>query len=88
MAARGKGLRRKTTLLSPRKWECVMLKWSNFELHNEYRVEQNRRQNNDFCQALLAALHAGTECCPVGVSTQAGTKKPIWNYPRWARAEA
>jgi hypothetical protein len=26
------------------------------------------------CQALRAALHAGTECCPVGVSTQAGEK--------------
>jgi hypothetical protein len=57
-----------------------MLKWSDFELHNEDRVERNRRQDDDFCRALRAALYAGTESCPQRVNTEPGTKKPIFNY--------
>jgi hypothetical protein len=29
---------------------------------------------------MLAAVHAGKESCPVGVSTTPGTQKPILNY--------
>jgi hypothetical protein len=56
MAARGKGLRRKTTLLSPRKWECVMLKWSNFELHDD--TELNKIEG----RITISAKRCGLRC--------------------------
>jgi hypothetical protein len=59
-----------------------MFKWSDFELHNEDRVERNRRQDEDFRRARLAPVHAGKESCPVGVSTIPGTQKPMLNYQR------
>ena len=57
-----------------------MLKWSDFELHDEDRVERNRRQDDDFRRAMHDAIYAGSESCPVGVSTEPSTKKPILNY--------
>jgi hypothetical protein len=45
-------------------------------------VRNNREQDDDFCRALRAALWAGKESCPVGVSTEPSTKKPILNYHR------
>jgi len=49
------------------------------EIANEdVRFEGNQKQDDDFCRALRAALHAGTESCRV--STEPGTKKPILNY--------
>jgi hypothetical protein len=42
----------------------------------------NRVQDDAFCQALRAALWAGKESCAEGVSTKPGTEKPILNYQR------
>jgi hypothetical protein len=63
----------------------VMFKWNEAasEAANEdVRDERNRKQDDDFCRALRAAIYAGTESCPVSASTQPGTKKPILNYHR------
>jgi hypothetical protein len=48
----------------------------------EFRAARQREQDEVFRRALLAAVYAGTESCPVGVSTEPGTKKPILNYHR------
>ena len=63
----------------------VMLKWNEArcKLANEdVNFEKNREQDEGFCRALRAALWAGTESCPQGVSTEPGTKKPVLNYQR------
>jgi hypothetical protein len=53
------------------------------EVANEdVRFERNRQQEDDFCRALRAALWAGKESCPEGVSTEPGTKKPVLRYRR------
>jgi hypothetical protein len=39
-----------------------------------------REQDDEFCRLLLAAIEQGAESCPIGVSTEPGTKKPIVNY--------
>jgi len=57
-----------------------MLKWNEAAsqtANEEVRVERNRRQDDDFCRALRAALYERKESCPTGVSTEPGTKKPI-----------
>jgi len=64
-----------------------MLKWNEAateaaDKNEEVRSDRNRRQDDDFCRALRAALWAGKESCPVGVSTEPGTKKPILHYHR------
>ena len=65
-----------------------MRKWNEagYDIPKEhFRVEvreDHRKQDDDFCRALRAALYAGTESCPVGVSNEPGTKKPILNYHR------
>jgi hypothetical protein len=46
----------------------------------EVRAARNRQQDEDFRRALLAAVYAGTESCPLSVSTEPGTKKPMLNY--------
>ena len=66
---------------------CVMLKWNEAATeaaskNEEVRSERNRRQDDDFCRALRAALFARKESCPEGVSTEPGTKKPILHYHR------
>jgi hypothetical protein len=43
-------------------------------------ISANRMQDENFCRALRAALWAGTEFCPEGVSKAPSTKKPILNY--------
>ena len=61
----------------------IMLKWNEAasEAANEdVRFLRNRQQDDDFCRALRAALYAGKESCRLGVSTEPGTKKPIFNY--------
>jgi hypothetical protein len=60
-----------------------MVKWDEgaSEAANEdIRFERYRRQDDDFCRALRAALYAGKESCRIGVRTEPGTKKPILNY--------
>jgi hypothetical protein len=60
-----------------------MLKW-NEKVSNTCEEERLvctlQQQDEDFCQALRAALYAGKESCREGVSTEPGTKKPILNY--------
>jgi hypothetical protein len=67
-----------------------MIKWDeNISNNAEYEriAVRNQQQDEDFCRALRDAIYAGIESCAVGVSTEPGTKKPIWNYhPREAEA--
>ena len=62
-----------------------MIKWdedvSNNAEHERIAV-RNQQQDEAFRRALLAAVYAGTESCPLNVSTEPGTKKPILNYHR------
>jgi hypothetical protein len=60
-----------------------MLKWNEAAceaVNEDIRSERNSRQDDDFCRALRAALWAGKESCREGVSTEPGTKNPIFNY--------
>ncbi len=51
------------------------------EIANEDdRADKHRKQDEDFCRAVRAAVHAGQESCPLGVSTEPGTKNPISHY--------
>jgi hypothetical protein len=50
------------------------------EVAEEIRAARRQQQDEDFCRALLAAVHAGKESCPVGVSTTPGTQ--MLNYQR------
>ena len=64
-----------------------MLKWNEAATeaaskNEEVRSERNRRQDDDFCRALRAALFAGKESCRIGVSAERRTKKPILRYRR------
>jgi len=36
-----------------------------------------RNQDDEFCRRMFAAIHSGSESCPVGVSTEPGTRKPV-----------
>ena len=68
----------KTALLSNE--GGLMIKWSEavFDRADEdLMVRINREQDDEFCRKLRAALRAGKETCPVGVSTEPGTKRPI-----------
>ena len=65
----------------------AMLKWNEAaseaaNKNEEVRSERNRRQDDDFCRALRAALWAGRESCSEGVSAEPGTKKPVLHYRR------
>jgi hypothetical protein len=53
-----------------------------FDTASEVIALRYQQQDQDFCRALHDAIYAGTESCPVGVSTEPGTKKPILNYHR------
>jgi hypothetical protein len=48
----------------------------------EIRTARRQQQDEAFQRAMLAAVHAGKESCPVGVSTIPGTQKPMLNYQR------
>jgi len=57
-----------------------MIKWNEavFDIADEdLMVQINREQDDEFCRKLRAALRVGNETCPVGVSTEPGTKRPI-----------
>jgi len=40
-------------------------------------ILQRREQDAEFCRILRAAVERGHESCPIGVSTEPGTKKPM-----------
>jgi hypothetical protein len=72
----------KTALLSNE--GVLMIKWNEavFDRADEdLMVRINREQDDEFCRKLRAARRAGTETCPVGVSTEPGTKRPILKLP-------
>jgi hypothetical protein len=60
-----------------------MPRWISFDsdaASEEVRAARHQQQDGDFRRAMLAAVYAGKESCPVGVSTDPSTKKPIFNY--------
>ena len=57
--------------------ESVMLRWNSAILESEEAMLSAREHDDEFCRKLRAAIEEGAESCPIGVSTQAGTKKPI-----------
>jgi hypothetical protein len=42
----------------------------------EEAILRAREQDEEFCRILRAAIERGHESCPIGVSTDPGTKKP------------
>ena len=57
-----------------------MIKWNEAvsdRADEDLMVQINREQDDEFCRKLRAALWAGKETCPVGVTTEPGTKRPI-----------
>src|SRR5262245_66655469 len=57
-----------------------MIKWNEAvfdRADKDLMVQLNREQDDEFCRKLRAARRAGTETCPVGVSTEPGAKRPI-----------
>src|SRR6516225_3148246 len=58
----------------------LMTKWNEAvsdRADQDPMVRINREQDDEFCRKLRAALRARKETCPVGVSTEPGTKRPI-----------
>jgi hypothetical protein len=58
-----------------------MMKWNEavFDRADEGLMGRiNREQDDEFCRKLRAALRAGKETCPVGVITEPGTTRPIF----------
>ena len=57
-----------------------MIKWNEAvsdRADQDLMVRINREQDDEVCRQLRAALRARKETCPVGVSTEPGTKRPI-----------
>ena len=79
LGTQGRGFR-KSALLPHHRGMAGMVKWNDEAANEDVRFERNRQQDDDFCRALRAALYAGKETCRLGVSTEPGTKKPIFNY--------
>ena len=40
-------------------------------------ILRSRKQDEEFCRVLRVAIQRGQESCPIGVSTEPGTKKPM-----------
>ncbi len=59
-----------------------MLRWNSAVLEEEEAMLSAREHDDEFCRKLRAAIEEGAESCPIGVSTQPSTKKPIFNYQR------
>jgi len=58
----------------------LMIKWNEAvsdRADEDLMVRINREQDDEFCRKLRAALRAGKETCPVCVTTEPGTKRPI-----------
>jgi hypothetical protein len=57
--------------------EGVMLKWDGMARDGaDEAILRVREQDEAFCRILRAAIEHGRESCPIGVSTEPGTKKP------------
>ena len=58
--------------------ESVMLKWNGMALDGvDEAILRVQEQDEEFCRVLRAAIEQGQEFCPIGVSTEPGTKKPM-----------
>ena len=53
-----------------------MLKRKGMALDGADEATLRVRQDEEFCRILRAAIKQGREFCPIGVSTEPGTKKP------------
>jgi hypothetical protein len=58
--------------------ECVIVKRfaTVFDGADE-AILRVREQDEEFCRLLRAAIERGYESCPIGVSTEPGTRKPM-----------
>jgi hypothetical protein len=54
-----------------------MLKWTGTGLNEANEATLRVQQDEKFCRILRAAIEKGHEFCPIGVSTEPGTKKPM-----------
>ena len=52
------------------------MKWNGMALDGADEAALWVRQDEEFCRILRAAVEKGREFCPIGVSTEPGTKKP------------
>jgi len=59
-----------------------MLRWNSAVVEVEEDRLSAREHDDEFCRVLRAAIERGQESCPIGVSKEPGTKKPIMNYQR------
>ena len=57
--------------------EGVMFKRNGMALDGADEATLRVRQDDEFCRILRAAIKQGRETCPIGVSTEPGTKKPM-----------
>jgi hypothetical protein len=63
-----------------------MLKWNGAALdETDEAILCTRKQDDEFCKMLRIAIEKGAESCPIGVSTEPGTKKPVVGYPNKMR---
>ncbi len=63
-----------------------MLKWNCAALDESDEAICTRKQDDEFCRVLRSAIEKGSESCPLGVSTEPGTKNPVVGYPNRIRA--
>jgi hypothetical protein len=55
-----------------------MLKWNGLALDGtDEAILRVREQDEEFCRILRAAIEQGQEFCPIGVSAEPSTKKPM-----------
>jgi hypothetical protein len=52
-----------------------MSRWNAQQANDDTILGQ--QQDAEFCRILRAAIEQGYESCPIGVSTEPGTEKPI-----------
>jgi hypothetical protein len=54
-----------------------MMKWKEQEQQEDDQIRQLQRQDAAFTAKLREAIKRGCESCPVGVSREPGTKRPL-----------
>ena len=57
-----------------------MLRWNReFEpqAENDEIMYHFRKQDDEFCRVMRAAIERGAETCPIGVSIEPCTKRPV-----------
>jgi hypothetical protein len=59
-----------------------MLRRNSAAIDTEEATLGAREQDDEFCRILRAAIERGQESCPIVVSREPGTEKPVFNYGR------